>query len=464
MESLIPTGTEVRVILSMSPPSNSVQVPIDQLRSGARLSHSILDADDVLLLASGEPITDLIKKRLADRGIAAAYLHPDDAARMMGASIKPGPSAGQLSSKANSLTQQAFPLVGQVNAQLTSLATRVSLVLKNVGPPLKNRQRRATNEPYDLQQRDRLVIQFATTKKLMGTMIRHAMAGLSQDTRAVMAVAKGALAELVQDADQTIATTTEMPRKPEITERAVRMSVLGMAIALELDWDEEQIREIGQCGLIHDWGFFRLTEDIRPHSTALDDQSRKEMKQHPLHTFELLGKMQRLSDAVRVAAAQVHEKLDGSGYPLGLKEEAIHPYAKVLHVADAYVSLTEETWGRPAFIPYDAMVYLLSQVRTRSVSIDAVRALLNVVALFPIGSHVELSDGSEARVIRRGKGVYTEPVVQRVGADRTLRIDANHSSIVDLSQSDLRVTAPLPHPIRQEGRIIDTSTIALLWE
>jgi HD-GYP domain-containing protein (c-di-GMP phosphodiesterase class II) len=188
------------------------------------------------------------------------------------------------------------------------------------------------------------------------------------------------------------------------------------------------------------------------------------MQQHPLYTFEMLAKVPQLSDGIRIAAAQVHEKLDGSGYPRGLTETQIHPYAKILHVADAYVSLTEETWGRPAFISYDALVYLLNQVKNRSISLEAVRALLNVVSLFPIGSHVSLSDGSEARVIRRGNGVYTKPVVQRVGSDRTVRVDSGHASIVDLSHSDLEVSAPLPHPTRQEQRILDTSTGTLLWE
>ena len=82
--------------------------------------------------------------------------------------------------------------------------------------------------------------QFATTKKLMDTMIRHAIAGLSQDTRAVQAVANGASAELVQDPDQTIATSSEIPRSPAITERSVRMSVLAMAIAMEMGWDEQR--------------------------------------------------------------------------------------------------------------------------------------------------------------------------------------------------------------------------------
>jgi HD-GYP domain-containing protein (c-di-GMP phosphodiesterase class II) len=450
----------------MSAP-DSVRVKIEHLRSGSRLGHSIVDADKVLLLAAGTDITDPIKKCLLDRGISTVFLHPEDAAQMFsgpasraGAVLRPMPKVSASAPAA----ERVRTSVDELNAQIASFATRVSLTIKSLGPPLKNRQNRATAKPYSPQQRERLIKQFATTKKLMDTMIRHAIAGLWQDNRAVLTVANSAVAELVNDADQTITTSAEIPRNPEITERAVRMSVLGMAIAMELGWDEQQVRELGECGLVHDWGLYRLDEKIRLQQGVLSESDRKQMQQHPLYTFEMLSKMQKVSDAVRIAAAQVHEKLDGSGYPRGLKEDQIHPYAKILHVADAYVSLTEETWGRPAYISYDVMVYLLSQVKNRSISIEAVRALLNVVALFPIGSHVQLSDGSEARVIRRGTGVYTEPVVQRVGADRTLRIDQGHSSIVDLSQSELKVTSPLPHPIRQEARILDTSTSATLWE
>jgi HD-GYP domain-containing protein (c-di-GMP phosphodiesterase class II) len=437
---------------------DSVEVRIDHLRIGTRLSHSIVDADGTLLLVAGTQLTEPIKKCLIDRGIGSVKLHPQDAEAMFSAPARP---------KAKPVEPPVPPpppSIGEINAQLASLAGRVSLTVANLGPPLKERQRRTGAEPYDPRQRERLVKQFATTKKLMDTMIRHAIAGLSQDNRAVRAVANGATAELVQDSDQTIATSAEVPRNPQITERAVRMSVLAMAIALEMGWDEQAVREVGECGLVHDWGLCRLSKEISLQRNALTAEDREQMRQHPLHTFEMLAKMPQLADGIRIAAAQVHEKLDGSGYPVGLTEVQIHPYAKILHVADAYVSLTEETWGRPAYIAYDAMVYLLGQVKNRSVSSEAVRALLNVVALFPIGSHVRLSDGSEARVIRRGTGVYTEPIVQRVGADRTLRFESGHSSIVDLSQSDLQVSAPVPHPSRQEQRIADTATSELLWE
>ena len=436
----------------------SVKVRIDHLRTGTRLSYSIVDPNGTLLLAAGTQLTDLIIKRLIDRGISTVMLHPQDVATMFAAPTKP------VVQPAAPPAFEPPPSISETNAQLASLASRVSLTVANLGPPLKERQRRIGAEPYDPLQRDRLVKQFATTKKLMDTMIRHAIAGLSQDTRAVRAVTNGATVELVHDSDQTIVTSSEIPQNPQITERAVRMSVLAMAIALELGWDEHAVREIGECGLIHDWGLFRLPEEISSQRRLLSNENRRVMQQHPLYTFEMLARVPQLSDEIRIAAAQVHEKLDGSGYPRGLTEAQIHPYAKVLHVADAYVSLTEETWGRPALISYDAMVYLLGQIKNRSISVEAVRALLNVLSLFPIGSHVRLSDGSEARVIRRGNSVYTEPIVQRVGSDRTVRVDSGHASIVDLSQSELQVSTPLSHPRRQEQRLPDTATSELLWE
>ncbi len=440
------------ILMSVQDP---VRVNIDHLRSGIRLTHSVVDENAVILLAAGTEITEPLKQRLIDWGVTTGFLHPEDAARMFAAPAKGG---------SDILAATPTTSILQLNAQIANFTAQVSLSVNNLGPPLKNRQRRAGREPYDPQQRERLVRQFATTKKLMDTMIRHAIGGLTQDTHAVRAVANGATTELVQDPDQTISTSAEVPHNPEITERAVRIAVLAMAIAMEMGWDEELIREVGACGLVHDWGMFRVSEEIRSLRAPLSTSDRQEMTEHPLHTFEMLAKMRELPARVRIAAAQVHEKLDGSGYPRELKDAEIHPYAKILHVADAYVSLTEQTWGRPAYIAYDVMVYLLNQVKNKSVSIDAVRALLNVVALFPIGSHVQLSDGTEARVIRRGKGVYTEPVVQRVGANRRVRTDAGHSSIVDLSQSKLKVTVPLPHPTRQEQRIADTSTSAVLWE
>ena len=117
------------------------------------------------------------------------------------------------------------------------------------------------------------------------------------------------------------------------------------------------------------------------------------------------------------------------------------------------MALTEETWGQPAYYPYDVMVHLVSQVKLKKVSSDVMKAMLEVISLFPIGSHVALSDGTEAKVIRRGHGSYTEPIVERLLGKQALRIDLGHEALVDLSQTNIKVSAPLPHPTRREQRL-----------
>ena len=188
------------------------------------------------------------------------------------------------------------------------------------------------------------------------------------------------------------------------------------------------------------------------------------MTTHPLHTLDLLTSMKNVSLPVRLAATQIHENPDGSGYPRGLKSEEIHPYAALLHVADAYITLTSNMCGRQAYLSYDAMVYLLNQVKAKRMDEKAVRALLQVITLFPIGSHVRLSDGTEAQVIRRNENSYTTPIVQRVGGDRKPRFDNAQNAIVDLALAKMRVMTPLVPPDREESRLEESLMNKVLWE
>ena len=436
--------------------SDSIRVRTEHLRIGCRLRHAVFDEADTLILPAATDITESVKKELLDRQILDVFLHSEDASEMFTSrprskSVESDSQQAEVSDPpVVSLVESIVQISQQITSQLEEFAANTPPVVENAGPPLRDRANRLGCEPYNFHQQDLLTQQFATTKKLMDTMVRHAVAGLTQDTRAINTVARRACAELVRDSDQAYAASVEISQTPGLTERAIRTSVLAMATAIEMGWDEELVREVGECGLVQDWGMHRFPEELREMKSELTSSDRELIAHHPLHTFDLLSKMQNISDSVRISAAQVHEKLDGSGYPWGLTSEQIHPYAKIVHVAETYVALTEQTWGHPAYMPYDVMTYLLSQVRFKKVSPEVVKAMLEVVSLFPIGSHVALSDGTEARVIRRGQGSYTEPVVQRLDKNRKLRMDEAHDLLVDLSNSPIKVSAPLSHPSRQE--------------
>jgi len=454
------------------PTSDTVRVKTEQLPIGSRLSHPINDGEDRLLLAAGVLLSKQIKERLLARGIREVLLHPDDAATLLGISKPLTPQAEstprpkkKIASRPQIRPQAALrETVAQIKIQAAALMASVSRQVLQQGPPLRQRQVTHGTTPYNPKQRERLVQHFAGALQVLNDLARQAATGKVQDDRPLKTLAQNYVNELTDDTDSVLTSSCELAPNPAIVERGVRLAILGMALAIEIDWDEANVREVGLCGLVHDFGIFRLDARLQDSQVPLSATDRKELTDHPLHTLDMLTSMKNVSLAVRLAATQVHENPNGSGYPRGLNSTEIHPYAALLHVADAYISLTADMCGRQAYLSYDVMVYLLNQVKENHMDEKGVRALLHVISLFPIGSHVRLSDGTEAQVLRRNAAHYTTPVVQRVSADRKARFDSAHTSIIDLAETKIRVMSPLTPPDREEARLDESLMGEVLWE
>jgi HD-GYP domain-containing protein (c-di-GMP phosphodiesterase class II) len=143
----------------------------------------------------------------------------------------------------------------------------------------------------------------------------------------------------------------------------------------------------------------------------------------------------------RLVIYQMHERCDGSGYPRGVAGESIHPLAKISSVADAYLALVSPRPHRTALLPYHAIRHLLSEVRSGLYDPQCMRALLQASSLFPLGSHVRLSDGRQARVIRANGASFDRPVVCLPQADGT----SDDMELIDLLQtSELHIEAASP--------------------
>lgn len=452
--------------------SDNVRVKTDQLPVGSRLSHPINDGEDRLLLAAGVMLSARIKERLLARGIREVLLHPDDAAALLGISKPSAPTADPAPKRKKKAkprppsSQQAAlrETVAQIKIQASALSASVSRQIINAGPPLCQRQVAHGTKPYDAKQRARLAQHFSVTSQLIEKIAHQAVAGKVKDDRLLKMAAENYVVEIIEDTDSVLASSIELAPNPALAEQGVRLALLGMAMAIEMDWDENNVREVGLCGLVHEFGMFRLDERLHDPQVQISDADWKEMVDHPLHTLDMLTSMKSISLAVRLAATQVHENPDGSGYPRRLKSKDIHPFAHLLHVADAYITLTANMRGRKAFLSYDVMVYLLNQVKANRMDEKAMRALLQVISLFPIGSHVRLSDGTEAQVIRRNDTRYTTPIVQRVGTDRKANFNSAHASIIDLAETKMRVMSPLVPPDREESRLDERLMGEVLWE
>ncbi|MBU3626362.1 HD-GYP domain-containing protein [Polynucleobacter sp. JS-Safj-400b-B2] len=157
---------------------------------------------------------------------------------------------------------------------------------------------------------------------------------------------------------------------------------LAKAIGAEMGLDEESIVGLKMAGLIHDIGKIAVPAEILTKPSALSGFEEKLVQLHPEQGYELLKDIEfpwPVADMVR----QHHERIDGSGYPLGLRGDQILPGAKILAVADTLEAMSTHR-------PYRAALGLpaaIAQIKAESgKQLDAM----------VVSAAVKLFDGKES--------------------------------------------------------------------
>jgi hypothetical protein len=343
---------------------DSIRVRAELLPVGIGLWQPVRDERDLVLLKAGSPVTAELKASLLGQGIEWVMLHPDDALQVMGVADEAKSRDTRTSTRTvprQRSPQRPLPPEDKIDARIDALARTASHTVDNSGPPLQDSIVSRGTLPYDPEQNQRLSEQFSTARNLLDSLIEEALAGTARDSQTLDSVAAGYVQQLSDDTDLVIYSSAELAPSPKLTERAIRTTILAMSVAIELHYDEEHVREVGLCGLVQDWGMFYLSERLQDFQAPIAEQDREAFQRYPLYTAELLASIDGISREVRLAATQVRENADGSGYPRGLKNDQIHPYANILCVVDDYLSLSTEMRGRQPYLPYDVIVYMLHQ-------------------------------------------------------------------------------------------------------
>lgn len=118
-----------------------------------------------------------------------------------------------------------------------------------------------------------------------------------------------------------------------------RVAAYASAIGRYLNLDEKSVQTIEQAALLHDIGKLSLSHEVLNKPSQLSQEEQAEVRRHPWVGGDMILKipaLRHLADAVRAH----HERLDGSGYPIGLRGEEIPQMARVLAIADAYDAMT----------------------------------------------------------------------------------------------------------------------------
>lgn len=155
------------------------------------------------------------------------------------------------------------------------------------------------------------------------------------------------LRQSLEQSIQTIADTVEA-RDPYTAGHQRRVAGLAKAIAQEMDLPEDQVNGINLAAIIHDLGKIHIPAEILAKPGKLSPIEFELIKTHPQEGYNILKNV-RFPWPIAEIILQHHERLDGSGYPQGLKGEQIILEARILAVADVVEAITSHRPYRPGF-------------------------------------------------------------------------------------------------------------------
>jgi HD-GYP domain-containing protein (c-di-GMP phosphodiesterase class II) len=217
----------------------------------------------------------------------------------------------------------------------------------------------------------------------------------------------------------------------DMAKNSINAAILSALIAQELRLPNHKVMQIITGALLHDVGMLRLPKDILDKKGSLSDAEFQRMQQHPLYTYKIVSKEFLYPEEVGLIALQHHERWDGEGYPRRLSGNAIDLGARIVSVADAFEAMVSQKSYRSSMMGYQAMKNLLSD-NSRRFDPDVLKAFIQTMGIYPIGSIILLNNGALARVIEVHGEAPLRPRIRILIDEFGKAFKQNNGDLIDL--------------------------------
>lgn len=191
----------------------------------------------------------------------------------------------------------------------------------------------------------------------------------------------------------------ELNKTEEYTyKHTIGVGIISLMIGKWLKLSEEELKELTLGATLHDIGKTRISPFILNKEGKLTREEYEEVQLHTSYGYEILRKLDQLSDRVALVALQHHEREDGRGYPKGLEGNQIELYSKIVAIADMFHAMLSRRVYQEPLTFYTALRQLQDQAFGK---LDANITLLFLYKLMDsiIGRSVMLSDGSVGKIL-----------------------------------------------------------------
>ncbi len=250
------------------------------------------------------------------------------------------------------------------------------------------------------------------------------------DIEALSTLAIG-IADALKRSDQLVVKALGGPAGPPLITNLINVGILATKVGAGLGYYGKELERLTLAGLIHDIGLFAVPQSLVTKSGRLTQDERTLIEQHPELGYQAVHKLGPKYEWLAQIVRQAHERWNGQGYPNKLKGRQISELAQLIGVVDVFDALVSPRAYRRRFFPHEAVRELMVAERT-AFPREVLKALVEQLSAYPLGTSVRLTTGEVGSVIRVNTAFPLRPVVH-VGGDPL----HGHPRQLDLSQSPL---------------------------
>ncbi|MCT7941920.1 HD-GYP domain-containing protein [Shewanella holmiensis] len=242
----------------------------------------------------------------------------------------------------------------------------------------------------DIQQTQAKQI-LSEAKGLIKKVLSETFEGKAVEVAPFEAVADKMIESVMDDADAFKCISALRTKDAYLLEHSINVAFLLVTFGKHLKLDIDVLRQMAVGGILHDIGKVKVDNKILHKPGKLTPEEFEHMKLHQTYAVEIMDDTQGLSQISKDVCLMHHEKLDGRGYPKGLKGDEIPLHGRMSCIVDIFDALTATRCYKEAMSPAAAFKILIS-LTPFHLDQALVYEFIRCVGVYPVGSLVQLSD------------------------------------------------------------------------
>jgi len=247
-------------------------------------------------------------------------------------------------------------------------------------------------------------------KHLQKTMLESVSKNLPLDITIPEAFTNNLVSSIDRNPNALMCMTKIREKDTYLLEHSLNVAILLANFGTHIGLDVEQIQELALSGFLHDIGKIKIDDEILHKPGPLNDQEMTIMRDHVYYGTKVLLEM-GIPDSIVRTIGEHHERLDGYGYPEGLRGEEITRFGRMIAIVDTYDAITADRCYKVGMSSKKALQILLKDAPEKYDE-ELVTQFVQCIGIFPAGSLVKLNNEKIAMVLKQNPVHATKPLVK----------------------------------------------------